>query len=470
MANARRSSGLLSKCLILALCAGAAVWAVCPEWVDDILGGASSSVQTSAPSVPSPAGDASAPAGEGKDAAATSAGGQAGGKFSPQEVAAPLDKTMVTAEEPAAASAPADPQEERLARVEKALAETAQDAPSAVEKNGEPAPEVSGKVEEEAPVPEAPREDSVVSGSFVSDLARWMASHHVPASREGAMGRSTATFVRANGRYSSSPLLRSLESDPLKGRASILRHVLSPGVLESLYLMYGPRLTEELAERAARPVKGVVPAAWRQADLFAVYAGEFREAAKVLGAASSTDVRKYTDAIRDAVVGEISAEDGFSHAYAAHAAAKDAGDRAESSRQSSLMMQYSSTASMYAERQKKVRAAMASALRAKSGASMSDEELVFIGEWLVRHKVSDRSLAMARDIFDRMAGDFEARAASILAPAPAVEAAPVAAEASATPAAVPAKVPAVESAGTPAEAEAPAAAPVVTAPAAVPAP
>lgn len=269
---------------------------------------------------------------------------------------------------------------------------------------------LTGKTEQEKKEEASLREDSVVTGGFVQDLAGWLASCYRPA-KSGA-GSTTATLVRANSRYSSAASLRSVERDQLKSRTSILRYVYSPGTLEALYLLYADRFLEAMEAAALR--NGNLAQA-QLADFFRVYGDRFQRLATSLKAASEVDLAGLTKAVWFAGKKEQEANEAFSRAYTAYAEAKDNGQREEAVRHNRTMIEQSRLAGLFAAEQERASRHMASVLRRqqKGKAGLSEAELVFMGEWIVRHHGSQEATRAASEICARMAARCEERAASL---------------------------------------------------------
>ncbi|MBR3881076.1 MAG: hypothetical protein IKJ34_05750 [Mailhella sp.] len=418
MSNPQRSSSKLGVCFVLLLCAGAGAWLYTQNSGKDAPG---TPLQPAAVSMES--------------AASKSAGGEAPAGGDPaqegrlaSELGKALTKAVQAVTSPTAGkkenvalevTAPLNtgprqrelgPEEAVMARVEKALA-------------GEGTPEAGGASAggtiAEAPVKAVERrQDSVVTGAFVKDLARWLTAGYVEPSHEGAPGGSTVTLMRTNARYSTSDTLRSVENDALKGRRSILNYVFTPGVLEVLYRLYSPVFLEELEKAAAAPRRGKQLDASQVADMFKVYADFMRRTAASLDAASALDLPSLLSDIHKAAAKEASAEEEFAKAYTAHAEARDAGHRAIMTELSQRMVQSARLASNFDAKEGAARQALAMALRQKAtGPALSDADLVFLGEWLGRRKASTKSMVAAADICRRMAEQLESRAAGIEAPA-----------------------------------------------------
>ena len=316
---------------------------------------------------------------------------------SPLEVAAAIS----TGERPVELS----PLEKLNARVEAALEEA-----SPVEGG----PGVSAALTVSESQPEEKTQDPVVTGPFVEDLAFWLASSYVPAHGEGR-GATPVTLKRANFRYSSSTTLRSSESDTVKARSAILRYVCSPGMLEALYRLYSPVFLEELEKAARLPRRSGTLTDAQTADLFRVYAGLLRRTAVALEAASRTEVKSLATAIRRAALAEDAANEEFAKAYTALAAARESGDLAQASKQSDRMAQSARTAGIYDEQELRARRTLAAAIRSKAGApTLSDDDLIFLGEWLARHDCSSATASAAASVCSRLAREMAARSESLL--------------------------------------------------------
>lgn len=300
-------------------------------------------------------------------------------------------------------------QEEKVqARVEEALA--SKDEPMA---GGDSA---GGSLSQSEAKPVEERQDPVVTRSFAGDLAGWLVASYTPPAKDDGKGRSSVSLRSANARYSSSSLLRSVESDTLKGRASILRYVYSPGMLEALYRMYGPRFMDELEAEARGGRRAFSPE--QAAGMFKVYAETLERTASALEAASHTDIKALVKPIRKAAAREEAASEEFSKAYAAHAEAREAGRKDVMAEQSERMAQSARTASEFDAREESARRTVARTLRQKSaGPTLSDADLIFLAEWLERRNASREASASAASICRRMAGDLRSRAAAMLAPA-----------------------------------------------------
>jgi hypothetical protein len=299
-------------------------------------------------------------------------------------------------------------QEEKVeARVDEALA--SKDEPMA---GGDSA---GGSLTQSEAKPVEERQDPVVTRRFAGDLAGWLVASYTPPAKGEGKGRSSASLRAANARYSSSSLLRSVESDTLKGRASILRYVYSPGMLEALYRMYGPRFMDELEAEARDGRRSFSPE--QTSGMFKVYAELLERTASALDAASRTDIKALVKPIRKAAASEDAASEAFAKAYAAHAEARETGRKDIMAEQSERMAQSARTASESNAREESARLAAASALRQKAaGPTLSDADLVFLAEWLARRNASSEASASAASICRRMAGDLRSRAATMPAP------------------------------------------------------
>ena len=426
MATSSRSSGKLILAVIVLACAGAVVWhqysdeekasllAPAKEQVQSVLGSSGGSAEDN-------------PAAGSGDAQETASRKAASGSRikegrSAHEVSAAIsmaprsedkggDSAQGSLNRDGGASADGKaPVDELTARVDRAIAGGGPEAP-----DGD---SVSGVLGTEAPSKDTLKEDSVVTGDFVQDLASWMASQYRPSSREDRSGYSTVTLEKANSRYSSSPRLRSVEKDIVSSRASILNYVYKPGMMEALYLLYAPRFMDALEDAARRPVRNRTLENWQIADMFTVYGNQFRQLASSLEAAAGVDLPALVGAIHEAGRKERLASEKFALAYTAHAVALDDGNKAEAEVQSRRMMDQSRLAGMYAAEQDQARRRLVAELRGQGrNAVLSNGDLVFMSEWIVRHKGSVDATRVAASVCARMAGLCEERARALLAPA-----------------------------------------------------
>ena len=332
--------------------------------------------------------------------------GQASGRIAPSK--GPHEVSAALGSGPA--QAVADPQEELLARVEKAMQQPGTTVPGG--------DSVSGTVENRPPLPDDGRQDSVVTADFARDMGSWMAASYVPPRRDGERGHTSLTLMNVNFRYSNSGTLRSVERDPLKSRSVILNYVFTPGMMEALYHMYAPALVEQM-ERAARDEGRRHPLDDAHvADMFRVYADRFHRLGTSLDAASAADLLSLSAAIHREAAHEATANDDFARAYTALAQARDRGSSEDVAVQSRRMSESTRIAGMYAERQEQARNNMIHAIRSHaSDRTLSSAELLFLGEWLSRRQASEASVHAAADICRRTADLMLRRADRILDPA-----------------------------------------------------
>lgn len=376
MAASSRFFRRLAACLLVVLCAGTAAW-ICSRESSETLWAIVSSASSDESTVEQ---------------------GQArvSEKQSALEVSAPIS----TSERPAELS----PQEKLNARVDAALG-TVQPMDGG--------PSVSAGLSAVEAPPREKKQDPVVTSAFVSDFARWLASSYVPAPHEGR-GATSVTLRSANARYCLSNTLRSTESDTLKARASILRYVCSPGVLEVLYRLYALDFLDELDKAARLPRKNGALSDRQTADMFRLYASLLRRTATALDAASRSELMKLAEPVRRAAASEEAANSDFAKAYNAHALAREAGQEAVAAEQSSRMEQSARRAALSDERKISARRTLARALRTASrGPTLSDDELAFLGEWLARRGCDKKTASAASSICSRMAGELSARAEAL---------------------------------------------------------
>ncbi len=306
-------------------------------------------------------------------------------------------------------------EDELLARVDKALAES---GASAVDGDS-----VSGTLSDTPPDGEEQKDDSVVTSAFVQDLAQWLVASYRPPRKEGGTGYTTATLERVNSRYANSPHLRSVEQDAMRGRASILRYVYTPGMMEALYLLYAPRFLAELENAARQPSHASPLETWQIADMYTVYGECLQKLASSLFAASNVDLQALVNVVLEADRKEREASEAFAMAYTAHAVALDAKRQEEVDAQNSRMMEQSRLAGIYAGMKEEARHRLVSELRSRStSATLSSSDLLFLGEWIARHNGSTEATRTAASVCERMATQCRERSQTLMAPAASVSA------------------------------------------------
>ncbi len=251
---------------------------------------------------------------------------------------------------------------------------------------------------EAAAAPDEERADPVVTRDYVADTARWLASCYVPSSQSGARGYTTATLERINERGGSSSLLRSHERDPLKNRKSVLNHVFTPGMVQSLGQMYAPRFLDEMEKAAVSRSSGALDR--RQiADMFRVYARRFQQASVSFLAAADADVGPLAEAIQQHGAGEREANAAFARAYTAQSRARDAGDINGARVYSQRMVESSRQASQHAAAQDRARRELSGRIMARAmGEPLPEQELSFLGQWLARRNATPDTVRAAADV------------------------------------------------------------------------
>lgn len=106
------------------------------------------------------------------------------------------------------------------------------------------------------------QDDSVITLSFVSDLARYLADSYYPAGTEAAKKEDTGVLVTGtkalNMHYGVEMTGLTWSGDDIrKGRQSILRYVLTPTMTDALYNLYADRFMAALQEEARQIIRNV---------------------------------------------------------------------------------------------------------------------------------------------------------------------------------------------------------------------
>lgn len=317
------------------------------------------------------------------------------------------------------AASPLSERERRIAAVEAAVREGEQHAESAPdgtsygmslggELGGTEAEDLTGSMAAEA----AKGGDSVITPRFVRGLARWMVEHYTPPAKPDGKGRISASLSAANTAFGQSMSgLRYVGEDSASGRAFVLNHAWSPGMLEALYRMYDDSFVQAMRDAAAMRSKGGLDAR-QTADMFRSYAGRFRQLdAGLRGVAGVPDLEARVGELRKAEQETARARKELSALVRSYEAAARQGDadRVEELRarmgSSSQRIQAATSARTRAER------SLAAEIRRKAGSSAPDDAtLLYLAQWVERRDAGQDAAVVAADLLGRMAQRFDAEA------------------------------------------------------------
>ncbi len=260
-----------------------------------------------------------------------------------------------------------------------------------------------------AQAPLEKREDPVVTGAYLQEAAKWMVSSYIPPKSGQGTGRTSLTLNRINIRSGETSTLRSESRDPNKKRLSILKHVLSPGMLSALTVLYSDRIISEMDGAAGQYRQSLTPG--QRDDMFAVYGKWLMKISSSLNAASGVDIASYAGEIQSQARHEAQANREFSKAYNARANALFSGKKDEASSYNYKMKESSMRAGYHASLLESKRTELARDIaRRAEGETLSLSELTYLGEWLARRNASPETVHAAAEACERLAQKFFDRA------------------------------------------------------------
>lgn len=336
------------------------------------------------------------------------ASGASGMVVEPPKDFVPPEPPPVTGPQSSASSAEA--------RLDKAMSQSSAGslALSSEQKKGLPA---SGGALSDAAAPESVgrNEDSVVGMGFVRGMARWLVASYQPSA--GGRGSTAASLAGANIRFGSSlEGLRHVGDDPVRGRESVLAYAYTPGMLDALYRMYADRFIIAMTQAAAEKSGDRPPLSPAQtADMFSVYAGQFRlVSASLRGAAALPDLHERILSLHKAGDGVVKANGTFADALFAFEEARDAGKKAEAEKLRLRMQDASHGTEKAIQTRARERRDLADAIKRNAGGrTLNEDALVYLAEWIDRrgdHAGSAEATVMAASVFDKLADQCEAQA------------------------------------------------------------
>lgn len=256
--------------------------------------------------------------------------------------------------------------------------------------------------------------DSVITPRFVRSLAQWMADHYTPAAKKGGKGRVSASLPAANTAFGQSMSgLRYVGGDSSSGRAFVLSHAWSPGMLEALYRMYDEPFVLAMRDAAAKRSKGGLNAG-QTADMFRAYAGQFRQLdAGLRGVAETADLDVRVGQLRKTDQEIAQARKELTGLVDSYERAVRQGDSAQADELRARMEKTSQRIQKAASARTRAERSLAAEIRRKAGADAPDDAtLLYLAQWVERRDSGPESAAVAADLLGRMAKRFEAEAAA----------------------------------------------------------
>lgn len=256
--------------------------------------------------------------------------------------------------------------------------------------------------------------DSVITPRFVRSLARWMVDHYTPAAKKGGKGRVSASLSAANTAFGQSMSgLRYIGGNPTSGRAFVLSHAWSPGMLEALYRMYDEPFVLAMRDAAAKRSKGGLNAG-QTADMFRAYAGQFRQLdAGLRGVAETADIDVRVGQLRKTDQEIAQARKELTGLVDSYERAVRQGNSPQADELRARMEKTSQRIQKAASARTRAERSLAAEIRRKAGADAPDDAtLLYLAQWVERRDSGLESAAVAADLLGRMAKRFEAEAAA----------------------------------------------------------
>lgn len=254
--------------------------------------------------------------------------------------------------------------------------------------------------------------DSVITPYFVRGLARWLADHYTPSAKSGGRGRVSASVSAANATFGQSMSgLRHMGGDSSSGRAFVLNHAWSPGMLEALYRMYDDSFVQAMRDAAARRSKGALDAG-QTADMFRAYAGQFRLLdAGLRGVAGMADLDAGVGMLREAERETGQARRELASLVRSYEAAREQGDSSRADALRARMENASRRIQRATEARTRAERELTDEIRRRAGGKTPDDAtLLYLAQWVERRDSGPESAAVAAGLLGRMAERFDAEA------------------------------------------------------------
>ena len=254
--------------------------------------------------------------------------------------------------------------------------------------------------------------DSVITPYFVRGLARWLADHYTPSATSGGRGRVSASVSAANATFGQSMSgLRHRGGDSSSGRAFVLNHAWSPGMLEALYRMYDDSFVQAMRDAAARRSKGALDAG-QTADMFRAYAGQFRLLdAGLRGVAGMADLDAGVGMLREAERETGQARRELASLVRSYEAAREQGDSSRADALRARMENASRRIQRATEARTRAERELTDEIRRRAGGKTPDDAtLLYLAQWVERRDSGPESAAVAAGLLGRMAERFDAEA------------------------------------------------------------
>lgn len=239
------------------------------------------------------------------------------------------------------------------------------------------------------------REDRIVRPAFVQDAARWMASCYQPGNT--GEGRLKFSAQWANARFATRTQGIALpEGAEFTSRAALLRYLLKPGVLQSLYDKYGDSFMQEFdtalrQPEAQKPLSDkAVRGAYRlYADYLASVAGALDSVAATPGL--SAELRRMEEAGQHSV--DLNGR--ITEAVFQMDEAREAGDSAAMQEAQQRINVLTSQYRLANSEKARIRQQTIALLKQRGGRSLDDATVLFLAQWVNRRMAVDKNAQAA---------------------------------------------------------------------------
>lgn len=237
---------------------------------------------------------------------------------------------------------------------------------------------------------EAKKEDRIVRPAFIDEAASWMASCYQPG-KDG--GRLRFSVQWANARFAARTQGLTLpEMDGVSGRSMLLRHLLKPGILDSLYSRYGDGFMASFDAALRHRSQGAPLSDMEIRDAYRQYANYFASLAGALDSIASTpdlhgELQRMENASQNAVILNSQITETIFHMDEARERGDIQAVTTAQARIAALTSQYRQALNNKDE----ARQQTLNTLRKHGGRSLDNATTLFLAQWINRRLEKDRN-------------------------------------------------------------------------------
>ena len=234
-------------------------------------------------------------------------------------------------------------------------------------------------------------EDRIVRPAFVENAARWMASCYQV--ENNGVGRLRFSAQGANARFSERPQGVDLpEMDSVTSRSTLLRYILRPGMLQTLYGKYGEGFMQAFDDALRHPAKGAPLSDAHLRDAYRQYSNYLASVAGGLDSIAATPdlagVLQRMEAAGDhAVALNSQITESVFHMDEAREAGNQQAVNAAQERVNALTAQYR----LAINEQDAARQQAVTTLKQHGGRSLDNATVLFLAHWVNRRMSKDKN-------------------------------------------------------------------------------